>query len=122
MEGVLEVGRGVGGEEEHRPVVSQDPGQLADVALGIVEVLDEVGGAGPVGSRPSANPSARAFIWATRSPRGPNRGRRRVDGLGAVVDPDHRPVGGQEPGRLEALAAAHVEHACPAPRRSMTVR
>ena len=42
VEGVLEVGRGVGGEEEDGAVVGQHPGQLAHVALGIVEVLDEV--------------------------------------------------------------------------------
>ena len=47
VEGVLEVGGGVGGEEEHRPVVGQHPGQLPDVAFGVVEVLDQVGGARP---------------------------------------------------------------------------
>ena len=38
----------------------------------------------------------------------PARGRRHR--VGAVVGPDHRPVLGQEAGRLEPLAAADVEH------------
>ena len=48
VEGVLEVGRPVGGQEERRAVVGQHPGDLGHVALGPGEVLDQMRRADPV--------------------------------------------------------------------------
>ncbi len=109
VEGVLEIGRGVGGEEEDGPVVGQYPGQLPDMALGVVEVLDQVRGTGPPEAGCGVAQGERVHLGH------PETGRRppllgELHGVGAVVGPEHRPILRDEAHRLEPLAATHIEH------------
>ena len=109
VERILEVGGCVGGEEEHRPVVGEDARELTDMSLGVVEVFDEVGGTGPAEARPGEPQGHGVHLGHLEAFLPPAPGGRR-DGLGAVVGPDHPASGAEEPGRLEALATAHVQH------------
>ncbi len=119
MEGVLEVGGRIGREEEDRPVVGQHAGQLPDMALGIVEVLDQVRGTRPAeaaGGVPERKGVHLGHPEAVRRP--PSVGQ--LHGLGAVVGPEHRSVLRDEAHRLEPGRTPRRAWARPRGARSPT--
>ena len=106
MERVLEVGGLVRGEDADQAVVRDHPGQLGHVGLGVGEVLDQVGRAGPVEagrrrSRGRARPSAPPGGPRGRSGRPPSKPRRTSSrrpktwrsgpGSGRTRSPGHSP-------------------------------
>ena len=122
VEGVLEVGRLVGGEEEGGSVLVQAPGPArrrgppgrakcsirCDEQTQSKRALGQPQGQGVHLGHPEA--------LAGKAGSGRARGR-----LGAVVDAHHGPVGAGEAEPTRSPAAAHVEH--PArPSRSRTAR
>ncbi len=109
VEGVLEVGRLVRGEHARHTVVAEDARELGDVRLGRGEVLDEMRRAHAVeAGLPQAE--VQRVGASDAQPPGPVARRGRPHGVGGVVDAHHLAVVGQEAGRLEPLAAPHVEH------------
>ena len=114
VERVLEVGRLVGGEHEHRrrrPATTR--ASSATWGSGSVKCsmrCDEQAPSKLAGSEPEAQGVHLRHPEALGAVAGGGRG----DGLGGVVDPDHLAAGAEEAGRLEALATAHVEDAAPA--------
>lgn len=107
VEGVLEIGRCVGGDHEHHPVVGEHPGQFGHVGLRIDEVFDQVRRAhGVERTGPDRQPC----------PVGTQRGQpagvvRRGGGGDVVVDADDLPAGATQRCRAVTDAAPEIEQA-----------
>ena len=92
------------------PSGADHPRQFGHVRLGIGEMLDQMRGAGPVEALGGEPEIERVHLGHPKA-LGRVAGGRRRDGFGGVVGPEDLAIGSKEAGRLESVAAAHIEDA-----------